>query len=314
MESLRTSIRRCMTSVLGQVFETVPDVCWETVQEIRVRAGAPLMFSSASENVSFGGTVTAQQVWECFLQFCGHAVHTHQDELRQGFITTREGVRVGIAGTAVMSDGDVASYRDITSLCIRVPRAVPGCADTVLPYIESDGRLHGMLLCGAPASGKTTMLRDAAQTLSVKHRIAVIDERRELTLDGLCGCDVLIGCPKAGGILQAVRTLAPDAVIADEIGDAAEWRAVEHSVYSGVPVIASVHASCIQDLTVRAEIVRTLGNGGFEYVAFLPPRRDPGGQTVVRKAAEWIEDSRGVVDHAGVYGSRCGGSTSADGG
>lgn len=314
MDRFRTSIIRAMPPDIGCLLESVSETHWQTVQEIRLRVGMPLVFSSSHGNTSFGESMTTQQVWDCFLQLCGHAVHTHQDELRQGFITTRDGIRVGIAGTAVVCDGKVTTYRDITSLCIRVPRVIDGCAKRILPYVVQEGTVHGMLLCGAPACGKTTMLRDLAQTLSMKYRIAVIDERHELALDGLCGCDVLIGCPKASGILQAVRTLAPDAVIADEIGDATEWRAVEYSVYSGVPVIASVHASCERELTAREDIVRTLGNGGFEYVAFLPPRRNSGGQAVIRKAAELIEDGGSNVDRAGVYGCRCDGGAAVVGG
>ena len=314
MEALRTSLVWYMSPVLEQTLKQIPLIYWESVQEIRLRVGMPLTFSSAYDNVPFGDTVTAQQVWDCFWRFCGQAVHTHQEELRQGFITTRDGIRVGVAGTAVLSGDTINTYRDITSLCIRVPRVVTGCANGLLPYVETDVGLCGILLCGAPACGKTTMLRDLAQTLSVRHRIAVVDERRELSLGTLTACDVLIGCPKRVGILQAVRTLAPDIVIADEIGDAAEWQAVAHSVYSGVPVIASVHASCTRELTAREEIMRMLKCGGFKYAAFLPPRTAPHAPIRIRKAAELFEDTGSDIDHACVRGGGAYGGASPDGG
>ncbi len=314
MDRFRTSIIRSMPPDMGRLLETVSQTHWQTVQEIRLRVGMPPVFSSSYGNTSFGEAMTAQQVWECFFRLCGQAVHTHQEELRQGFITTCDGVRVGVAGTAVLNGNTVSTYRDITSLCIRVPRVVTGCADELLPYIESDRGLRGMLLCGAPACGKTTMLRDLAQSLSAHRRVAVVDERRELSCGSLTACDVLIGCPKAIGILQAVRTLAPDAVIADEIGDKTEWEAVGRSVYSGVPVIASVHASCERELMARKEIVRVLKEGGFAYVAFLPPRTMLCEPMVIRKAEELFEDTGSMPDFARMRGSGGNGGASPDGG
>ncbi len=88
----------------------------------------------------------------------------------------------------------------------------------------------GLLLVGAPSSGKTTVLRDIARQLSsgsvgAIRRVAVIDERGELAgvYKGMRGIFLglaarLDGYPKAQGILQAVRSLAPDYILCDEIG------------------------------------------------------------------------------------------------
>ncbi len=309
MDERRTSLCAYLPFELARTLETVSHAQWCDTQEVRIRAHTPLTLSSPKGNLAFGDDVTAAQVRECFLRFCEHAVHSHQEELRDGFVTTRDGFRVGVAGTAVLHDGTVTAYRDITSLCVRIPRDITGCASTLLPLICGENGINGLLLCGAPASGKTTLLRDLARSLSLRYRIAVIDERRELALGGLHACDVLSGCPKATGILQAVRTLAPDAVIVDEIGSRAEWEAVAHSVFCGVPVIASAHAGHVRELTARAEIAHVLKNGGFSYAAFMPPRDKREHPITIRKAAELFEDHGSPVDRAGVCG--CGNARGA---
>ena len=292
----------CLPSSLADAVMSMPPSKWDKVQEVRLRADAPPVLSTAQGNLVLPQTVTSSQVRECFLRLCGHAVHTHQEELRQGFVTTSDGFRVGVAGTAVLQDGAITSYRDLISLCIRVPRHIDGCAASLLPYVCGENGIRGMLLCGAPGSGKTTLLRDLAQALSVRWNVSVIDERGELAIGTLHACDVLRGCPKAVGILQAVRTLAPDAVIVDEIGGDAEWQAVAHSVFCGVPVIASVHAGCERELLARAEAVKVLRDGGFPYVAFLPPRTRQGDSITVRKAGELFEDHRCDADRPRLHG------------
>lgn len=302
MESGFSGITAGIPTSIASALSAAPSEYRHSVQEIRIRVGAPLIVSTPKGNASFGRMLTAEDVRDCFLHLCGYAVHTHQEELRQGFFTTLDGRRVGVAGTAVITDGAVTGYRDISSLCIRVPRAIRGCSSPLLPYIDTEDGVHGLLLCGTPASGKTTVLRDTAQTLGDHRRVAVVDERRELAFGGLPMCDVLSGCPKAIGIVQAVRTLAPDVVIADEIGSEAEWEAVAYAVFCGVPVVASVHAQSSQDLLARDRICTVLQNGGFSYVAFLSSRYCRERKMTVKKAGDLLENTGSVPGGGGVCG------------
>lgn len=110
--------------------------------------------------------------------------------------------------------------------------AAYGCADPLLNRLLQGGRIAGALICGEPSSGKTSLLRDMARQLSDgsrgrRYHVAVVDERGELGADrGLPECDVLLYCPKEKGIEQAVRCLAPDVVLFDELGTPEETRAV----------------------------------------------------------------------------------------
>ncbi len=291
----------------------LPTHILDGVRELRIRAGKPLLLMLGKERAVLPISASAEDVRNCFWQFCGRAVHAHQDELCQGFVTTEDGFRVGVAGRAVLKDGEVVSYRDITSLCVRVSRPTIACASALLPYLVKNGTVQSLLLCGAPSCGKTTVLRDAARLLSTRFSVAVVDERRELAVDALGECDVLSGCPKTSGILQAVRTLSPDAVIVDELGSDEEWRAVTASCYLGVPVIASVHASDSRELTARPVIAEVLRNGGFSVVAVMPPRCAVEEATRIWKVRDYLENSGDRVDCVRLYGDRDGGGMASEG-
>ena len=90
------------------------------------------------------------------------------------------GHRAGICGTAVVNNGKIVNIRDITSINVRIAREHKGCADSL--YNKIIAVSGGVLICGAPCSGKTTVLRDLARLLSTKGKknVALIDERGEL--------------------------------------------------------------------------------------------------------------------------------------
>ena len=279
------------------------------VQEIRLRRGEPLTLSLPRGEwfLTESGALTQvrqsrmpicddRRLETCFLRFCDDSVYAHEEELRQGFIAVAGGIRVGVAGTAVTESGAVRSVRGVTSLCVRLPRRHAGCAASVLPFVTAGECLHSILLVGEPSSGKTSLLRDLALSLAKSHyRIAVVDERGELAgLDGLAGCDVLCGYPKPVGIRQAVRCLAPQAVIFDELGDDAEVEAILSCAHAGVAVIASMHGRDRTEIANLPSVRRLARAAVFEEWVFLAGRRAPG-HWVDRQCPEVVGDA--VVWH-----------------
>lgn len=253
----------------------------ETVQEIRLRADQPLSVSMPRGERCWEGEdflCSPACLEACFLAFCDHAVYAHEWELAQGYLSVTGGIRVGVAGTAVLRDGRVTAVRDVTALCIRLPRRVEGCARPLLPLVLEGERLVSTLLIGPPSCGKTTLLRDVAAQLTARRRsVAVVDERGELSAAGaLSGCDVLIGYPKAAGVRQAVRCLAPHCVLLDELGDAAEVQAVADSAHAGVAVIATLHGYDPAQLERQPFVQELLRRGVFERWVFLQGRETPG--------------------------------------
>ncbi len=286
-EVLPTSVAKALCGIVPRVLADL--------QEIRLRCGETVVLTTANGQVVTDVFTDTAIVRDCFLRCCSYAVHTHQEELCNGFVTTASGIRVGVAGAAVIKDGRVVSCRDITSLCLRLPRAVDGCAMPLLPIIEQEGQLSSVLLCGPPASGKTTVLRDAAQLLARRYAVTMVDERRELAVGGCVGCDVLRGYPKGDGIRQAVRTLAPDVIVADELGAPSEWEAVIRSCYCGVAVIASAHIASMRDVYARRELMTALENGAFSSLVFMPPRTRAHEPSEIVKARDILENTGRVA-------------------
>ncbi len=166
---------------------------------------------------------------------CNNSVYAYEGMLAKGFFTLHDGSRFGVAGEYSQK----GAFKTFTSICIRAPHVV-NCATAQMLQSVKEGNC---LILGRPASGKTTLLRDVAYRLSVEHNVVVIDERGELDVcDCLQFCDVLKWTSKHIGIEIAVRSLAPQFVVCDEISPD-DILAIKYAISCGVTVIATMHAS-----------------------------------------------------------------------
>jgi len=268
----------------------IPAAELDRVQELRLRAGQAVILSTpAGERYLGRGGLSAitqsdtvyctpAQLEQCFLRLCDDSVYAHEWELQQGYLAVPGGIRVGVAGTAVMEAGQVRAVRGVTALCIRFPRHIPGCSAPLRRRMLAAGHPVNTLVVGPPSAGKTTLLRDLAVSLAARgYRVAVVDERGELS--GPCpmaGCDVLLGYPKAVGVRQAVRCLAPDVIVFDELGDEEETAAVSACARAGVAVAASLHGYD-PALLSHQPLPRLLAQSlAFDLWAFMAGRREPG--------------------------------------
>lgn len=259
------------------------------VQEIRLRAGRPLTVTVGGSQFFLrpGGTsmlprsdcyiLRAEQVQACFLALCHHSVYSHGEELRQGYLMLEDGHRAGVCGTVILKEGRIETVRDISSINLRIAKEVPRCADHLIAQYGGGG----ILICGGPGSGKTTLLRDLVRQLAGGdsgrcYQVAVIDSRGELAAvsggvpmtDLGSTVDVLTGCPKGIGIEMALRTLYPEVIAFDELGDLEEVRAVEQSFHAGVSVVTTAHAGSLEDLTRRPQLRQLLASDAFRWIVF----------------------------------------------
>lgn len=244
--------------------------------EIRLRAGRPCVCVNIyGEMKTCSGVITAEEIADCFAEICRYSLYSFESEIAQGFITLDGGHRVGICGTAVLKDGKLASIKDISGLNIRVAHQRLGLADELYERVFSRGA-HSLLLGGAPLSGKTTMLRDLARRLGERRRVVLIDTRGELSasvrgtpsFDIGLNTDALCGVEKSDGIMLALRTLSPEIIICDELGN--DGAAIEQAMFCGVKIVASAHADSIEQLKKRPATRDILPF--FERVAVLGER------------------------------------------
>lgn len=216
---------------------------------------------------------TASELSEITDRSIGYSGFFRENELKNGYITYSDGIRIGLCGEASSENGTIGK---ITSLNIRIPYF--GKAHTGTDFGEILSFSSGLLIAGAPSSGKTTLLREIAGRLSSGFggeykKVAVIDERGELTAGrspGPCA-DVIKGMKKADAILHAVRLLSPRYIICDEIGSYEETKSILQGLNSGVSFIASIHAGDVSSLVRRQQFRILFSENVFDKAVFLSP-------------------------------------------
>lgn len=286
-----------LVPVIRNAICNMPEENINNLREIRLRLGLPvtLNIGGVHKYIAKNGCVvdsyTMQNMLVCndvmindaFKNICGFSVHAHLSEITSGFITMPFGHRAGICGTAVMSEGKIINIRDISSISIRISRQITDVSrDMSARFSKSFG---GLLICGAPSSGKTTFLRDMARLLSTEYSFttSVIDTRNELSgsyrgkpQNDLGFADVLVSYPRIKGIEHALRSLSPQVIICDEIGDRDDADAILSATNSGVRFIATIHASTPKELKERIYAKDILATNAFSAVAFMSSPLTPG--------------------------------------
>ena len=212
-----------------------------------------------------------------FMSLCDYSLHSHTETLINGYISS-DGVRIGAVGEAVSENGIITGIKNISSLNIRIPRDVKGAADNIVKTLYKNGR-PSLIIAGAPGSGKTTLIRDIARSLSLGKagkclKVCAVDERYELfskfsSVIDYGNVDVLSGYPKAKGIETAVRTMSPDLIVCDEIGTLDEAKAISFAFSSGVMLLLSLHAGSVEELKRKSISSYLLNSGEFSHIALL---------------------------------------------
>lgn len=248
----------------------------ESIREIRLRNGKPVTFDVGGNKFfvcngvlcknSVGAlSVTGKEISEVLEKATEGSIFTYEKQLTEGYLTLQDGARIGIGGQLSFSEDGRAYYRSLQSMCIRIAHCIEGASKCLWGQEKCN-----VLVCGQPASGKTTFIRDYAQYLSQRCNVLVADERGEITLcDGFdkdaIFCDVLLWGSKKFCFETGVRSLSPDVIVCDELS-MSDRDSLRYALTCGVYVVASVHASGEED--VRAKLGDDL-YGLFDKVVLL---------------------------------------------
>ena len=226
--------------------------------EIRLRAGKPTRVTYQGEYrylSGFGVTdrkdkglkCTAEDIADSVYAAGKYSVYSVEEQIKQGFLTAEGGVRIGLAGEYVFEKGQPLALRNFTSLCVRIPHEIKGCAQKIYDVCMSD-KVKNLLVASSPGIGKTTILRDLGRILSLKtaKNILICDERGEIS-NGNVGdsCDVIRFADKSTAFESGIRALRPEIMITDELS-VADCDALDRAKSAGVNIIASAHFSDIR--------------------------------------------------------------------
>ena len=230
---------------------------FEYLYEIRLRANQPISVNyhgkyqylssiGITNRVENALKCTANDVEECVYRAGNYSVYSVEEQIKQGFITAKGGVRVGLAGEYVFDNGKPLAIRHFSSLCIRIPHEIYGSARGIYDRCMSDA-IRNLLIVSPPGFGKTTILRDLGRIIGEKTRknILICDERGEISMGNLGkSCDIIKYADKTTAFEVGVRALRPDIIITDELS-ARDCLVLEKAMYSGVKVVATAHFSDI---------------------------------------------------------------------
>ena len=268
------------------------------IQEIRIRLERPVVIVTDSgctfltangktSSIISTNCIFSQEfeITETINKMCGYSMHSHYEDLLNGYVTLPNGSRVGITGTAVYDKEIVKGIRNIDGINIRIPRNISGVSENIFNKIFKFG-LSNLLIAGPPSSGKTTILKDLILNLSSGkngcfYKVCVVDERKEISSSVTNfnrigpNTDVLLGFPKSKGISMAVRTLSPDIIICDEIS-LNEIDEILNAVNCGVSFVFTIHAKNYDELIKNKMYRKILDSSCIDYVAFLKSSYEPG--------------------------------------
>ena len=239
------------------------------------------------ENIHY---VDRCELMETMEYIAGYSLYAYEDELRQGFLTIQGGHRVGVAGKILMEEGKVRSIRYISFLNIRLAHQVEGCADKVMPFIVENGEVCHTLIISPPCCGKTTLLRDVIRQISNGNawcegkNVGVVDERSEIggAYQGVpqndlgIRTDLLDCCPKAEGMMMLIRSMSPEVVAVDEIGDYGDIKAIESVLNCGCRLIATVHGSSVEDIEKKPLLQKMVKEHVFDRYIILNGKKKIG--------------------------------------
>ena len=266
------------------------------ISEIRIRVNKPvLIYLNGKEKIlGKNGEIQEEETEARFLSeselnelvdhWCQNSRYAFENQTKQGFLTLKYGHRVGICGEPVLDDKDtIQRIKYISSVNIRIAHEKKGVAEKILPYLYEKNRVKNLLIISPPGAGKTTMLRDLIRIISDGNsrargqNVALIDERKEIAacyqgipqLEIGKRTDIMDGCSKIKGMRMVLRSMSPDVIAVDEIGEEQELSFICHILQSGSSIIASVHGDSYEKIRTKKMFRKIFQNDYFELILEL---------------------------------------------
>lgn len=271
-----------------RLYNAVRHVDESRLYELRIRNGKPLAADLNGKTVflcekgvcSKRAAIlpTAEEIEEILFAASGRSVYSVENQLKQGFLTAEGGVRIGIAGSYVYENGSVLAVRSVTSLCVRIPHEILGCAEEIYGRCL-EAELASLLIMAPPGEGKTTLLRDLARLVCERRgcNVLICDERGELSAGNLGEtADCMKFADKLTAFTAGIRAMRPALIVTDELLPD-DYPAVKRALDGGVRVFASAHLTRFADVPQKLFSRYILLDGLGRVGSILDGRGEPCG-------------------------------------
>lgn len=291
MEEMNQVLQYFPRSVREQILMRINEQLAQYVEEIRIRNNKPIVLKIAQEQMIINYIIQKQEIEELFHRICENSIYSYQKQISEGYITIRGGHRIGITGSAVIENDKVINLNYISSLNIRIAREKKDSSREIIQEIINfrENTIYNTLIVSPPGGGKTTLLRDIIRKISngieeINFRpkvVGVVDERGEIAAmykgvaqnDIGIMTDVINNIDKARGMKSLIRSMAPQIIACDEIGNKQDIEAINIAICAGIKGIFTAHGSSIEEIKKNQEIQGLLQQNIIERIILLDKNR-----------------------------------------
>lgn len=263
----------------------------KAVNEIRLRADRPVILDIGGKQMFLGenGVTTNIKsalfsskimIEDVIFRASECSIYSVNEQIKRGFIVTDDAIRIGIGGNLIEENGKLKTMTNFSSVNIRIPHVVKNCSLNAFSYIFKNNQVLNTLVISAPGCGKTTFLRDFVYQLSERmmmQNVLLLDERGELDV-GINSnfTDKIAFSSKKIGFENGIRSLAPDIIVTDEIGQEDDIDAIEYASGCGVKILASSHCDDIETFSKKSLFKKLIDQKIFKRFVLLSKRNGPG--------------------------------------
>lgn len=263
----------------------------KAVNELRFRADKPIVVcvsgknyfltengvSSNLNNALFASKIAIEDI---IFRASECSIYSVNEQIKRGFIVTDGGIRIGIGGNVVEENGQIKTMTNFTSCNMRFPHNVKNCSLCAYPFIVHDDKIENTLVISPPNAGKTTFLKDFVSQLSerkLSYNVLLLDERGELDNNVDSNFfDKIAFSTKKVGFENGIRSLSPDLIVTDEIGQEEDIDAIIYAITSGISVLATTHADSMETFLKKPLFQRVIKDKVFKRYVLLSKRNGPG--------------------------------------